>query len=129
MQIFSQTTETFGNEDHSWLRSQHGTEAIETAVLDLSTFTKGTHYPDGYIKSGEPLGKITATGLYGPYDTAASDGRETLVGHLFTTQAVREGGGDILANLLAHGKVVEARLPHPVDAAAKADVAGSIRYV
>lgn len=129
MQLFSQTTETFGNEDHSWLRSQHGTEAIETAVLDLSKFTKATHYSAGYIKSGEPLGKIAATGLYGPYDDAASDGRETLVGHLFTTQAVREGGGNITANLLAHGKVVEARLPHPVDAAAKADVAGSIRYV
>lgn len=129
MQLFSQTTETFGNEDHSWLRSQHGTEAIETAVLDLSKFTKATHYSAGYIKSGEPLGKIAATGLYGPYDGAASDGRETLVGHLFTTQAVREGGGNITANLLAHGKVVEARLPHPVDAAAKADVAGSIRYV
>ncbi len=129
MQLFSQTTETFGNEDHSWLRSQHGTEAIETAVLDLSTFTKGTHYSAGYIKSGEPLGKIAATRLYGPYDDAASDGRETLVGHLFTTQAVREGGGNITANLLAHGKVVEARLPHPVDAAGKADVAGSIRYV
>ena len=129
MQLFSQTTETFGNEDHSWLRSQHGTEAIETAVLDLTKFTKATHYSAGYIKSGEPLGKIAATGLYGPYDDAASDGRETLVGHLFTTQAVREGGGNITANLLAHGKVVEARLPHPVDAAAKADVAGSIRYV
>ncbi len=129
MQLFSQTTETFGNEDHSWLRSQHGTEAIETAVLDLTKFTKATHYSAGYIKSGEPLGKIAATGLYGPYDGAASDGRETLVGHLFTTQAVREGGGNITANLLAHGKVVEARLPHPVDAAAKADVAGSIRYV
>ena len=129
MQLFSQTTETFGNEDHSWLRSQHGTEAIETAVLDLTKFTKATHYSAGYIKSGEPLGKIAATGLYGPYDDAASDGRETLVGHLFTTQAVREGGGNITANLLAHGKVVEARLPHPVDAAGKADVAGSIRYV
>ena len=129
MQLFSQTTETFGNEDHSWLRSQHGTEAIETAVLDLTKFTKGTHYPDGYIKSGEPLGKITATGLYGPYDGAASDGRETLVGHLFTTQAVRDGGGNVVGALITHGKVVEDRLPHPVDAAGKADVAGSIRYV
>lgn len=129
MQIFSQTTETFGNEDHSWLRSQHGTEAIETAVLDLSKFTKGTHYPDGYIKSGEPLGKITATGLYGPYDSAATDGRETLDGHLFATRAVRDGGGGAVGALLTHGKVVEDRLPHPVDAAGKADVAGSIRYV
>ena len=129
MQLFSNTTETFGNEDHSWLRAEHGTEATETAVLDLSTFTKGTHYPDGYIKSGEPLGKVTATGLYGPYDAAALDGRETLDGHLFATQAVRDGGGNVVGALLTHGKVVEDRLPHPVDAAGKADVADSIRYV
>lgn len=129
MQLFSQTTETFGNEDQSWLRSKHGTDAAETAVLDIASFTKATHYPDGYIKSGEPLGKVTATGLYGPYDGTATDGRETLVGHLFTTQGVRDGGGNVVGSILTHCKVVEARLPHPVDAAGKADVAGSIRYV
>jgi len=129
MQLFSQTTETFGNEDQSWLRSKHGTDAAETAVLAIASFTKATHYPEGYIKSGEPLGKITASGLYGPYDNAATDGRQTLVGHLFTTQGVREGGGNVVGAILTHCKVVEARLPHPVDAAGKADVAGSIRYV
>ena len=129
MQLFSNTTETFGNEDQSWLRSSHGTDAPETAVLDLALFTKATHYPDGYIKSGEPLGQVTETGLYGPYQADATDGRETLVGHLFTTQAVRDGGGNVVGNILTHCKVVEARLPHPVDDAGKADVAGAIRYV
>lgn len=129
MQLFSQTTETFGNEDQSWLRSKHGTDAAETAVLDLAKFTKATHFPNGYVRSGEPLGKVTATGKYGPYDGAATDGRETLVGHLFTTQGVKDGAGDVVGAILTHCKVVEARLPHPVDAAGKADVAGSIRYV
>lgn len=53
----------------AWLLSPHGTGPGETLsiTLDVSAFTAGTHYPDGYIPSGTPLGKITATGLYGPY--------------------------------------------------------------
>ena len=37
MQLFSNTTETFGNEDHSWLRSEHGTEAVSYTHLTLPT--------------------------------------------------------------------------------------------
>lgn len=38
-----------------------------SGTLDVSAFTAGIHYPDGYIPSGTPLGRITATGKYGPY--------------------------------------------------------------
>lgn len=56
-------------EDRSWDLSPHGSEPGTTPsiTLDVSTFTAGTHYPDGYLPSGLPLGRITATGLYGPY--------------------------------------------------------------
>jgi hypothetical protein len=56
-------------ERRSWLLSPHGTEPGTTPsiTLDVSAFTAGIHYPNGYIPSGTPLGIITASGLYGPY--------------------------------------------------------------
>lgn len=56
-------------EDRSWLMGPHGTEpgANETITLDISAFTSGTHYPNGFIKSGEPLARV-ASGLYVPYE-------------------------------------------------------------
>lgn len=79
-------------------------------TLDVAKFTAGTHYPDGYLKSGTVLGKVTATGLYGPYDNAASDGREVARGHLLASLNVgtltKIGGA-----LLVHGFVTEAKLP------------------
>lgn len=123
-------TETFGSDDQSWLGSAHGTDATETITLDTSTFTAGTHYPDGFFKSGIPLGQITAGGKFGPYDNAAVDGRQTLVGFLYAAVAAPSVNTlDPSAALLTHGKVREARLPVAVDAAGKTDVAGSIRFV
>ncbi|MGA5869259.1 head decoration protein [Streptomyces cinereoruber] len=123
-------TENFGSDDQSWLGSSHGTQATETITLDTSTFTPATHYPDGYFKSGIPLGQITAGGKFGPYDNAASDGRQTLVGFLFSAvQAPTVNTLDPSGALFTHGKVRESRLPVAVDAAGKADVAGSIRFV
>lgn len=123
------TTETFGQDDQSWLASAHGTSSARTITLDTSAFTAGTHYPNGYFPSGLPLGQITASGLYGPYDDAAVDGRETLAGHLFTAvDAPSVTTVDPQGGLLWHGAVVESRLPVSVDAAGKADVAGFIAY-
>ncbi|MGW1998145.1 hypothetical protein [Embleya sp. NPDC001921] len=66
-------TETWGQDDQSWLGSQHGTEAARSITLDVSKFTANTHYPSGYFPSGIPLGKVTATGLYGPYAPKTSE--------------------------------------------------------
>lgn len=60
-------SETFQQDDQKWLGSAHGTDMARPVTLDISAFTEGTHFPDGYLPSGLPLGKITATGLYGPY--------------------------------------------------------------
>lgn len=126
----SLTTQTYGVDDQSWLGSEHGTQATEPATLDTSTFTKATHYPDGYFKSGIPLGVITATGKYGPYNAAATDGTETLVGFLFAAvKAPSVDTVDVAGALFTHGKVRAARLPVAVDAAGQADVAGSIRFI
>lgn len=121
------TKTTYQSENRSWLASPHGTEpgANPSVTLDVSKFTAGTHYPNGYIASGTVLGKVTATGLYGPYDNAATDGREVAAGHLLASLNVgtlTEIGGAILI----HGFVTEAKLPanHGLDANAKTDLRG-----
>jgi hypothetical protein len=121
-------SESFGVENRSWLGSAHGTDATRTVTLDVSTFTEATHYPDGYIPSGVVLGKITATGLYGPYDNAASDGRELAAGFLFNSTKAVSGGPDVGAPLLEHGMVVEANLPanSGLDVAAAVEMSGRI---
>lgn len=60
--------------DRPWLASLDGTNDANTITLDLTKFTSGTHYtagtllqPRNVLKSGLPLGKITASGLYAPY--------------------------------------------------------------
>ncbi len=53
-------------EDRSWLGSAHGTTATRTITLDVSAFTEGTHYPNGFIPSGTVLSEL-ASGLFGPY--------------------------------------------------------------
>lgn len=122
-------TETFSQDDQSWLGSAHGTNAAPSITLDTSAFTAGTHYPNGYFVSGLALGKITATGLYGPYSDAAADGREVLAGFLFcAVKAPAVTTVDVQGALLEHGRVIAARLPVAVDAAGKADVAGRIIF-
>lgn len=117
-------TETFGGDNQTWLGSAHGTESARTVTLDRTLFTAGTHYPSGYLRSGTPLGRVTATGLYGPYSDAATDGRQTLAGFLLTPQTVNTPGGNIVAPLLWHGSIIEANLPIAIDAAGRTDIAG-----
>jgi hypothetical protein len=123
-------TETFQNEDQRWLGSAHGTSSGDSITLDTSTFTSGTHYPNGYFPSGLPLGKITATGKYGPYNDAAADGTEVLAGFLLcTVDAPSDNTQDPQGALFWHGEVIEALLPIAVNANGKADVAGRIYFV
>jgi hypothetical protein len=115
----------------SWLLDRGGWE-FDNITLDVSSFTAGTHYPNGFIPSGVPLGKITATGLYGPYDNAAADGREVFRGHLGISTKVPNPADttkDAGAPLVFAAVVKESKLPVAIDAAGKADVAGWIRYL
>lgn len=123
-------TETFLQDDQSWLGSAHGTDTARSITLDVSKFIGGTHYPDGYLKSGLPLGKVTASGKYGPYDGSAADGRDTLIGFLFTAvKAPAVNTTPVSGAMLLHCFVVEAKLPAAVDANGKADVAGRVIFV
>lgn len=52
-------------DDQSWLGSAHGTNECDTITLDGPACIDA--FPDGVIPSGTVLGKITASGKYGPY--------------------------------------------------------------
>ena len=127
MSIQPRTTEYQGASDPSWLASAHGTDAAGSATLDVTKFTAATHYPLGYVLGGTPVGKITASGLYGPYDSEADDGTETLAGFVLWDTLV--GGDKEPFALFDHGKVRTARLPITVDAPGQADVATRIQFV
>lgn len=124
------TTESFGSGDQSWLGSDHGIFNCRTESVDVSAFTAGTHYPNGYIPSGFPVAKVG--GLLVPYDKTEGTvtGAGILAGHIFTDQRV-VGTADFPAPLLDHGRVKAAKVPNsfvaPV-AAAKA-AATTIVYV
>lgn len=72
------TVSSTGGTDLTWLRSDHGISSGLVRTLDITKFTSGTHYDavTKVLKSGIALALVTATGLYGPYDTTASDGRQ-----------------------------------------------------
>lgn len=117
------TTERFGQDDQSWLASAHGTDATRSINVDVSTFTAGTHYPEGYLKSGYPLKKV-ADNKYGLWSNGDTDPIE---GHLFTALRVRPGTTVVVGALLWHGAVVAAKLPSSVNPAGQA-TARDIRY-
>lgn len=105
-------TTSYQVEKRSWLLGPHGTEpgATPSITLDLSKFA-ADRYPNGYIPSGTVLGKVTATGLYGPYDNTAVDGTETARGLLFSSINVPAATGKIGAGLFVHGFINPTKLP------------------
>lgn len=64
----SPVVEQFGQEDQSWLASAHGTSSARPVTIDVTTLTADVHYPNGFLPSGTPLAKLTASGLFAPYD-------------------------------------------------------------
>lgn len=123
--------EVYGAEDQSWLASEHGTDAARTITLD-TTLIPDSMLRFGWVPSGLPVGEITASGLYGPYDPDATDGRGTLAGFLLSSlPGPKTPGNPIAGALLEHGKVLPARLPVALAdvEAAQADVKGTIIFV
>jgi hypothetical protein len=74
--------------DRPWLASLVGVQDTNTIALDLTKFTSGTHYTPAtmgmlqgrnVMKSGIPLGKITASGLYAPYAGPTSEAQTVTI--------------------------------------------------
>ncbi len=73
------TTETLAV-GRPWLMSMLGIEANQTITLDLSKFSETLHWteasahqPERKLKSGIPLGKLSASGLYAPYAAVTNE--------------------------------------------------------
>jgi len=99
--------------DRSWLLAEP--DYKPNVTLDISKFTKSTHYPNGYIPSGTVIGKITATGLFGPYDGAAADGTAVAYGLTYgDVQAIRPNGDTAVkvgTGAVVNGVVSVSKLP------------------
>jgi len=103
-------SETFGGGDLSWLGTAHGIANARTEILDISAFTAGTHYPNGYIPSGLPVAKVA--GVLVPYDAleATVTNAGILAGFVLTDHKV-DGTADFAVPMYDHGRVKVASLP------------------
>jgi hypothetical protein len=120
------TTTTYQSPKRDWLLGLHGTEggANPSATLDISTFTAGTHYPNGYIPSGTCVSRL-ASGLWTFFDT--TNGLE----HGLTLGDVTVNAADLTQDaatgILKHGFVAYAKLPaggRPIVATARTNMPG-----
>ena len=123
------TSVTYGGGDQSWIGAgAHGITDARTEILDVSTFTAGTHYPNGYIPSGLPVAKVG--GVLVPYD--ATEGTVTdagvLAGFVLTDQPV-VGTADFGVPVYDHGRVVTSKLPISFTAPAAAAQRAAVTIV
>lgn len=113
MQIQTRTKADLRQDDQRWI-GNGGEPAHKpvSVVLDKSAFT--TTWPDGYIPSGVVLARLTATGLYVPYNTAGAGGAEVAAGLLFVAvpyDRLGAAGDDLGAAMFTAGEVLEEFLP------------------
>ncbi|MFF9204245.1 head decoration protein [Streptomyces sp. NPDC014986] len=117
-----------------WLLSGHGTETNQTITLDVAKFTENTHWERGiktveaHFKSGLPLALNTTSGLYEPYDPAATDGHEIFAGLLDTETQFGVGAARVGGALRVHGLIAPAKLPVAFDPAAVAKSTASLTF-
>jgi len=102
---FQPRVENLPPADVEFLASRH--YVTKTVTIDASTVPADGN-GDKILKAGTVLGKITASGLYGPYDPGAADGRETADCILLNSVNCRDGNQ--VAAAVTHGVVYEARV-------------------
>lgn len=124
MDLSTRPLHSFLNEDQRWI-GPGGIESAKAALsvtLNAALFDLVTAFPNKLIPSGVALGKVTATGLYGPYAPAASDGRQTAAGLLLVSESIDplSTNNNHPVALYWRGMVIQSYLPanNGVDAAA-----------
>ena len=60
------TTKQMGTGSYTWLLHTHGIREATSGAVDISAFTAGTHYPDGFLPSGLPVDVTNPKGVL-PY--------------------------------------------------------------
>ncbi|MGK5677513.1 head decoration protein [Actinoplanes sp. URMC 104] len=129
LDISVRTGDAFIPEDRSWLGDVDGTQATRSITLNPALFTPATHFPNGVLKSGTLIARVTAAGAtqgnWGPYTAGASNGLQTPVGVLFNTVRMSAGGPKVGAPLQERGVIRPNRLPanSGLDAAARTAMA------
>ena len=88
---------SYGSGDYGWLLNTHGLNDGGQGVVDISAFTAGTHYPDGFLRSGTPVNAANRAALVPWTDTA-----NAVLAFIDGDHAVN-GGEDINAALITHG--------------------------
>lgn len=101
--------ETWGAGDQSWLGSSHGIGDARTGNVDISAFTKATHFPNGYLPSGTDVAEVNDKLV--PYDSTATDGAEVLAGFILFDQAT-DGVEDINVPVHDQGRIIVDHLPN-----------------
>lgn len=102
----------YGSGDSRWIGTRHAINNAQTAMVDISAFTKATHFPDGFLPSGTPVARA-GDGKLIPYDKAeaTTTGAGLLAGHILWDQAVKDTE-DFAVPLYDHGRVVAEFVPH-----------------
>ncbi len=124
MDLSTRPLHSFNNEDQRWIGpgGQEDTEVALSVTLNIALFDLVTNFPNKAIPSGVVLGKVTATGLYGPYAAGAGDGRQTAAGLLMVPAPVDplSPNNNHPVALYWRGMVIQSYLPanHGLDAAA-----------
>lgn len=87
------TRKSWGRGNRQWLGSTHALEDAASVRPDPDLFTE-TDFPDGYVPSGTPLGRVTADGQVGPYTGDSTDEVVTLTesGSGLTSFTITFGG-------------------------------------
>jgi len=98
-------TKTYGTGDYSWMLNTDGLDEAVSGVLDVSTFTAATHYPNGYFPSGLPVNVADRDVIVPWTDTAGA-----VLGFLkgdFKTDGVE----DVNAAIVVRGNIKTAKVP------------------
>ena len=108
----------FGHASASFLASEHGMAKRIGCTLDADLMTADSN-GNKYLMAGTAIGKVTGTGLFGPYNNGLGDGRQVGVGLLEHDTNLKYG--DVTVSLMIHGSAIESRCIG-VDAGFKVDM-------
>lgn len=79
------------------LRTRRGLDTGKPVSLDVTKFTKNTHYPNGFIPAGVVLGVVASSGKFGPYAGELNEVQRIAVDATGGTFTITVAGGTTAA--------------------------------
>ena len=98
-------TTTYGTGDYSWMLNTDGLDESVTGVVDISDFTAGTHFPNGFLPSGTPV-RIDDRDDIRPWADVSGARLGFLKGDWKT-----DGVEDVNVSVVVRGNIKTAKLP------------------